>query len=254
MTLDNFTTSDGVRIAYRILGEQNDRDVMLIHGLFSNGELNWIKFGHAQKLVDAGFRVILPDLRAHGSSDAPHGQEHYPDDILARDMEELIQHLELTDYDLGGFSLGARTTARLLMRGAQKGTKGPDKVILAGMGLEGLAGWSKRKDFFLDAIANFDDIKHGDPRFMTVSFMKTMKVDREASKWLLGTFTDTDPADLAAITQPVLVVCGTEDQDNGSAQKLVDALPDATYAPVPGTHMSSVAEGAMGDAIVRFLV
>ena len=248
MTLDHFTTSDGVRLAYRIIGEHNDRDVMLIHGLFSNGELNWMKFGHAQKLADAGFRVILPDLRAHGASEAPHGAEHYPDDVLARDMEELIAHLELTDYDLGGFSLGARTTARLLMRGAA-----PKRVIFGGMGLEGLAGWSKRKDFFLDAIAHFDEIKHGDPRFMTVSFMKTMKVDREATKWLLGTFTDTDPGALAHITQPSLVVCGTEDFDNGSAEKLVAALSNATYAPVPGTHMSSVAEGAMGDAIVRFL-
>lgn len=248
MTLHHFTTSDGVRLAYRIVGEQNDRDVMLIHGLFSNGELNWVKFGHAQKLADTGFRVILPDLRAHGASEAPHGAEHYPDDVLARDMEELIAHLELVDYDLGGFSLGARTTARLLMRGAT-----PKRVVFGGMGLEGLAGWSKRKDFFLDVIAHFDEIKHGDPRFMTVSFMKTMKVDRQAAKWLLGTFTDTDPDALAHITQPALVVCGTEDFDNGSAEKLVAALPNATYAPVPGTHMSSVAEGAMGDAIVRFL-
>ena len=83
--------------------------------------------------------------------------------------------------------------------------------------------------------------------------MKTMKVDREATTLLLGTFTDTDPDALAGITQPVLVVCGTEDRDNGSAEKLVAALPDATYAPVPGTHMSSVTEGAMGDAIVAFL-
>lgn len=248
MTIHHFTTSDGVRLAYRILGEQNDRDLILIHGLFSSGEMNWVKFGHAQKLADAGFRVILPDLRAHGLSEAPHGAEHYPDDILARDMEELITHLGLTDYDLGGFSLGARTTVRLLMRGAK-----PQHVILGGAGLEGLAGWSKRKDFFLDVIEHFDSIKHGDPRFMTASFMKTMKVDREAAKHLLGTFTDTNPEDLQAIVQPVLVVCGTEDFDNGSAEKLVAALPNAVYAPIPGTHMSSVAEGAMGDAMVRFL-
>ena len=88
---------------------------------------------------------------------------------------------------------------------------------------------------------------------MAVSFMKTMKVNREAAALLLQTFTDTNPDELAKVDQPTLVVCGTEDQDNGSAEKLVEALPDATYAPIPGTHMSSVTEGAMGDAMVKFL-
>ena len=37
-----------------------------------------------------------------------------------------------------------------------------------------------------------------------------------------------------------LVLCGTEDRDNGSAPNLVAALPNATLAEVPGTHMSSV--------------
>ncbi len=248
MTIHHFTASDGVKLAYRVIGEGNPRDILLIHGLFSSAELNWIKFGHVQKLADAGFRVILPDLRAHGDSEAPHGAEHYPDDILARDMEELIAHLGIGAYDLGGFSLGARTTVRLLMRGAQ-----PDRVILAGMGLEGLAGWSRRRDFFLAAIDAYDTAKRDSPYFMAVSFMKTMKVDRDAMRLLLATFTDTDPQDLQAIRQPVLVVCGTEDEDNGSAEKLVAALPDATYAPMPGTHMSSVTGPALGEAMAGFL-
>lgn len=248
MTIHHFTASDGIQLAYRIVGEGNARDLILIHGLFSNGEMNWIKFGHAQKLADAGFRVILPDLRAHGKSDAPHDPVVYPDDVLARDMEELVAHFGLTEYDLGGFSLGARTTVRLLMRGAK-----PHNVILAGMGLEGLAGWTKRKQFFLDAIDHYDIADRGTPWFMAVSFMKTMKIDREAARLLLSTFTDTDPAGLEAITQPTLVVCGVDDFDNGSAEKLVEALPNATYSPIPGTHMSSVTEGALGDAMVRFL-
>lgn len=248
MTHQYFTASDGARLAYQIVGEGNDRDVLLIHGLFSSGTVNWIKFGHAQKLADAGFRVIVPDLRAHGESAAPHNPASYPDDILARDMEELIAHLELGDYDLGGFSLGARTTARLIVRGAK-----PGKAILAGMGLEGLAGWSRRKEFFLDAIAAFETSKRGDPYWMSIQFMKTMKVDREAATLLLGTFTDTDPKALDALTMPALILCGSEDQDNGSAEKLVEALPNATLATVPGTHMSSVTEGALGDAMVAFL-
>ncbi len=44
----------------------------------------------------------------------------------------LIAHLGLTDYDLGGYSLGARTTVRMLMKGATAG-----RVILSGMGCRG---------------------------------------------------------------------------------------------------------------------
>ena len=52
---------------------------------------------------------------------------------------------------------------------------------------------------------------------------------------------------------PVLVVCGADDDDNGSADRLAAALPDATRVTIPGTHMSSVAEPALGQAIAAFL-
>jgi pimeloyl-ACP methyl ester carboxylesterase len=52
---------------------------------------------------------------------------------------------------------------------------------------------------------------------------------------------------------PTLVVCGDKDDDNGSPQALVEALPDARFEEVPGTHMSSVTEPDLGKAIVRFL-
>ena len=52
---------------------------------------------------------------------------------------------------------------------------------------------------------------------------------------------------------PTLVVCGSEDQDNGSAAELAVALPAATYAEIPGTHMSSITKPEFGEAIAQFL-
>jgi pimeloyl-ACP methyl ester carboxylesterase len=52
---------------------------------------------------------------------------------------------------------------------------------------------------------------------------------------------------------PALVVCGDKDHDNGSPPALVEALPNARFEPIPGSHMSSVTEPALGEAIVRFL-
>jgi hypothetical protein len=49
------------------------------------------------------------------------------------------------------------------------------------------------------------------------------------------------------------VICGEDDQDNGSAEELVAALPDAHYVAVPGSHLNSVTKPELGEAIVRFL-
>ena len=114
ITTHSFTASDGARLAWHELGE--GRAVLLLHGLFSSADMNWIRFGHAAEIASRGFRVIMPDLRAHGQSAAPHDGASYPPDVLARDGLELIDHLGLADFDLGGYSLGARTSARMAIK------------------------------------------------------------------------------------------------------------------------------------------
>ena len=238
--------SDGIELAYHELGA--GRPVVLLHGLFSDAVMNWIKFGHAARIAEDGFRVIMPDLRAHGLSGRPHGPEYYPPGVLARDLRELIAHLGLDDFDLGGFSLGARTT----VEGVGEGLR-PRRAVLGGAGLEGLHHWERRKHFFLEAIEMFDRVPRGDPHWLSIQFMKSQKVDRVASALLLESFSDAFIDWLKAFTMPTLVVCGTEDEDNGSAEELAAALPDAVFREVPGTHMSSVTKRQLGDAIADFL-
>ena len=129
----------------------------------------------------------------------------------------------------------------------------PRRLVLGGMGLEGLAGWSGRQAFFLDVLDRFDAIRMGDPAYMTVQFMKSMKVDRVAARLLLQTMTDTAAVTFAAPTTPVRVVFGDEDRDNGDPQALVRALPSATHAVIPGTHMGCVTQPELGRAIRDFL-
>ena len=242
-TIESF---DGQPLAVHRLGE--GRPVLLLHGLFSEANTNWIRFGHAQRLADAGFEAIMPDLRAHGASAKPHDPAAYPRDVLVRDAFAVVDELALVDYDLVGFSLGSRTAARGVIAGLE-----PRRLVLGGMGLEGLAGWNRRAAFFIDAIDRFEQVKHGDPAFFAVSFMKTQKVDRVAARRLLQSVGDTELGELAKITMPTLVLCGAQDRDNGDPQALADALPDAELAEIPGTHMSSVTEAAMGEELVRFL-
>ena len=128
-TVHHYTSSDGIQLAWRETGEGTP--VILLHGLFSDANVNWVKFGTAECIAGEGYRVIAPDLRAHGLSGKPHGAEHYPKGILARDLRELIAHLGLDDFDLGGFSLGARTT----VEGVGEGLR-PRRAILGGAGLD----------------------------------------------------------------------------------------------------------------------
>src|SRR5688572_16193446 len=105
----------------------------------------------------------------------------------------------------------------------------PGKAILAGMGLQGLKGWDRRKPYFLDAIAQFDTAPRGNPHWLAIQFMKTMKVDTDAAAQLLNTFCDAQDDWLQKFTMPTLVVCGSEDEDNGSARDLAAALSNATH-------------------------
>jgi pimeloyl-ACP methyl ester carboxylesterase len=245
-TTHHWTASDGIDLAWQEIGQ--GRPVILLHGLFSDAQMNWIKFGHADAIAARGFRVIMPDLRAHGLSARPHDAAAYPKGILARDLVELIGHLGLEEFDLGGFSLGSRTIVQAVGEGLK-----PRRAILGGMGYEGLTGWEHRRVFFDEALAMFDTAARGDQHWLAIQFMKTMKVDRVAAGLLLATFEDADLEWLAAFTMPTLVVCGSQDRDNGSAALLAHALPDGKLVEVPGTHMSSVTEPAMGQAMADFL-
>jgi pimeloyl-ACP methyl ester carboxylesterase len=236
----------GARLAVHRLGE--GRPVLLLHGLFSSAAVNWIKFGHAARLVEAGFEAIMPDLRAHGQSDTPHNLDAYPADVLVKDAFAVVSALGLADFDLGGFSLGSRTAVRAVIEGLA-----PRRLVLGGMGMEGLGQWEQRSAFFVEAIDNFETIKRGDPHYLAQQFMKTMKVDRRAARLLLGSVADIDVATLQRVRMPTLVVCGVDDNDNGSAPALAGALANSTYVEVPGTHMSSVTQLQFGEAIVHFL-
>lgn len=236
------------RLAVHEMGE--GRPLVLLHGLFSSAHVNWIKYGTAGRLARAGFRVVMPDLRAHGESAAPHDPAAYPPDVLLDDARALIAHLGVDegDFDIGGFSLGARTLARLLAEGLR-----PGRAILAGMGLEGLTGWADRRDFFLEAIAGRDTLLRGDPRWMAAQFMKTMKIDPVAASLLLRALGDVEVGALARMEVETLVLCGRDDRDNGSPVALADLLPGGRYREIPGTHMSCVTMPELGEAMVDFL-
>ena len=246
----HFTARDGVRLAWREMGPEagGGRPLVLVHGYFSNAYTNWIRYGHAALLAAAGHRVIMPDLRGHGDSDRSHDPAAYPRDVLADDGLDLIAHLGLTDYDLAGYSLGGRTVLRMLVAGAA-----PRRAVLQGMGLDGILNTQGRRTYFRHVLTNLGTFPRGTSEWMTEAFLKTTKGDPVALLNILETFVDTPRAALDAVRLPVLVVTGTEDDDNGSGEALAQALPNGRFVAIPGNHMSCVTRPELGQTIADFL-
>ena len=241
-----FTAPDGVELAWHELGE--GRAVVLLHGLFSDAETNWIRFGHAAEIAGRGLRVIMPDLRGHGTSARPYDPEAYPPDILVDDGLALIAHLGLAEHDLGGYSLGGRTAVRMVVRGAV-----PGRLVVAGMGIDGMLDTGRRTEHFRRIFQGLGTHERGSPEWMAEAFLKTTGGDPQALLPLLDSFVDTREAELRAIDLPTLVVSGAEDRDNGSAEELAAMLPRGRYVEVPGNHMSAVTKPELGRALADFL-
>lgn len=90
---------------YRTGGEKPP--VILLHG-FTDNALCWNRVPLA---LEEEFDVILPDARGHGSSGI--GSEGLGPEVQARDIEALIQSLDLDRPIVIGHSMGADVAARL---------------------------------------------------------------------------------------------------------------------------------------------
>ena len=64
---------------------------------------------------------------------------------------------------------------------------------------------------------------------------------------------DTSLAELAAVQVPTRVLVGIDDEDHASGPALAEALGQASFAGLPGNHMSAVADPALGRAIADFV-
>jgi pimeloyl-ACP methyl ester carboxylesterase len=93
---------NGVGIAVEVNGE--GKPVVLLHGFPDSGRL-WRK--QVPALAEAGFQVIVPDLRGFGASDKPEGIEQYTIPALVGDVFGVLDHLGVERAHLVGHDWGA---------------------------------------------------------------------------------------------------------------------------------------------------
>ena len=241
-----FLGRDGVRLAYREVGR--GRPLVLLHGVAGDGTL-WLRYGHAETIAARGHRVIMPDFRGHGRSEKPHDAVRCPPDVLADDGLALLEHLGLDDYDLGGYSLGARIVVRMLVRGAT-----PRRAVVAGQGLHQVLGVGGGAGSFLRRVfAGAGTFEPGSPEEQAEQSLRANGADPVALLHVLDSLVATPVEALGRIRVPALVVLGTDDERAVSADELVAALPHGTRAVVPGNHGTAAGTPELTAAILDFL-
>jgi non-heme chloroperoxidase len=241
-----------INIYYEDHGE--GQPVVLIHGYPLNGH-SWER--QHRVLLQAGYRVIAYDRRGFGRSSQP--VVGYDYDTFAADLAALIEHLDLTDAVLVGFSMGTGEVTRYL------GTYGSARVRKAALlgaippfllktddNPEGVDGQvfegikaaivADRYAYFEDFLNNFYNVdKLAPARISDRAWQNSFTVAADASPYATHACVDTWLTDfrddLPKIDVPVLVVHGAEDRIlpyQATANRLPALLKDARLVTVDG--------------------
>lgn len=236
-----FSSYDRTKIYYEAHGD--GFPVLLVHGFIVNSN-SWRHTSLFDSLLANNFKVILVDLRGNGKSDKPHNDRAYENDAEAKDIMLLLKHLHIKNYYAVGYSRGSIITARLLAL-----DKNLKKAVMGGMGADFTnPNWPRRIMFYhalaADTVAELHSM---------VQYVQKSGLDQQALALLQKYQPSTPKEVLQKIKTPVLVIHGTEDVDNGSADELASLFPNAEKALCPGDHNHAATTPQFASAVINFL-
>ncbi len=273
MTLERTVTIGEVELALVEAGV-GGRPLLLVHGYTGSKE----DFGDwVAALAGDGWHVVVPDLRGHGASAKPHGDEHYSLALLADDLRGLVDHLGWERFSLLGHSMGGMlaqllATAQperldaLILMDTHHGpleTIDPEVVVL-GAALARAEGM----DAIADALAALDSplatpasvaFEAAHPERVAFTEARLRGCSPHMYATLLEEITSgLDRLEhLAAVATPTLVIVGDQDEPFvGPSHAMVATIPGATLVVIPGAGHSPQLEApeAWWDAVSGFLL
>ncbi|RLV49652.1 alpha/beta hydrolase [Nocardioides mangrovicus] len=264
---------DGHNLKVRDSGGDG-RPVVLIHGWPLSGE-SWSE--QVPALKDAGFRVIAYDRRGFGDSDPG---DSYGYDVLADDLSNVIDELDLNDVSLVGFSMGGGEVARYAAKHGTsklhsvvfaaavppyllKSDDNPDGPLTEEAAQEMESGLKDDRDaFFDDFTTQFfsagDELKVSEDQRQDAVRM-CRQSDQEAAVGCMEAFGTTDfRDDLTKVDVPTLVIHGDSDgivPFEGSGKLTHEAIDGSELVVVEGgPHGLNVSHASeFNDALVAFL-
>ena len=241
--------SDGVSIAYDMAGE--GPPILLIHGFASNARVNWWDTSWVKTLTEAGRRVISFDYRGHGHSEKLYDSALYPAAEMAEDARRLLDHLDIAQADVMGYSMGARVAAFLTIAYPER----VRRAVFAGLASRMITGVGGAEAIAqaLEAPSRGDVTDPGARAFRI--FAEQTKSDLKALAACIRSSREKITAEeLARISVPVLVVAGDKDDVAGDVETLVKAIPGAQGVTLPNrNHMNAVGDRGYKDEVLAFL-
>lgn len=236
-----FTSFDSTKIYYEVRGTGDA--VVLVHGFIVNGQ-SWKQTELYKNLLEEGYKVIILDQRGNGFSDKPHTPEAYENDAEAKDIMGLMKNLKIKKYSAIGYSRGSIIVSRLLVL-----DKRIKKGVMGGMGAEFTNPEWPRRIMFYKALSG-----ESVPELATmVENVKKQGLDQQALAYLQKAQPSTSKEALRKIKQPVLIICGDQDSDNGSAKELADLFKHPVYRVTPGDHGSASRTKEFSTQVISFL-
>ena len=236
-----FTSFDSTKIYYEVKGAGDA--VVLVHGFIVNGQ-SWKRTELYKNLLEEGYKVIILDQRGNGFSDKPHTPEAYENDAEAKDIMALMKKLKIKKYSAVGYSRGSIIVSRLLVL-----DKRIKKGVMGGMGAEFTNPEWPRRIMFYKALSG-----ESVPELAAmVENVKKQGLDQQALAYLQKAQPSTSKAALRKIKQPVLIICGDKDSDNGSAKELADLFKHPVYRVTPGDHGSASRTKEFSIQVISFL-
>jgi len=259
------TTPEGVRIAYAVVGE--GPPLVHVPGWISHLELDW-RMPASREIWESyarHFTLIRMDKRGTGLSDRHVGD--YSLEARVRDLEALVDHLDLREFFLSGVSEGGPTCISYAARHPERvgrmviyGTfaKGEGRLggselisaVLAVVKAEWGVGSRLLSDLFLG-----EDASPEMTQFFT-SYQREGASPKDAYA-MLEVNAKIDVMDLLSMVRaPTLVVHARADQvvPIDAGRELAAGIPNARFVSVEGSHVNPLASGALRDVALPFLL
>ncbi len=241
--------SENIKIAYEDYG--SGKPIILIHGFASNSKTNWVNTGWVDFLTNAGYRVLTIDNRGHGLSEKLYDSKYYPARLMAHDVINLIDYLNIGSACLFGYSMGARISAFAAMQA-------PDKVkciIFGGMGINLIRGMRDSAEIIAALRASsVDEVENITAKQFRV-FAERTKSDLRALAYCLSSSRDPiSEEDVKKINIPTLVAVGSKDGIGGAPEPLADLLPKGEALLLEGLdHMKATGDRSFKKGVLDFL-
>jgi 3-oxoadipate enol-lactonase len=109
--MTNIDLGSGLSIHYLDLNPDGYPILLMLHGLGATKESWQLQF---PPLIDSGFRILAPDMRGFGKSSYPGGANN--SELMAQDMSDLLDHLEIQTCHVIGISMGGTIALQLILK------------------------------------------------------------------------------------------------------------------------------------------